>query len=63
MSELVTKIIELFKELYPFIVGYFSAKQDTKIDILKEENEKLKEFNEIDNKPVNVDVFDARVWK
>lgn len=63
MSELVTKIIELFKELYPFVVGYFSAKRDTKIDNLKEENEKLKSFNEIDNKPVNVDVFDARVWK
>ena len=63
MIEIANKILDFLKELLPTALGWFASKQDSKIEQLKEENEKLKEFNEIDNNPVDVDVFDARVWK
>ena len=42
MSELVTKFLDIFKELLPIHIGWFSAKQDSKIDKLEIENETLK---------------------
>lgn len=61
--EIVNKILDILKSITPYLIGWLGAKQDTKIDKLEGENEKLKDYSEIDNKPVDVDVFDARVWK
>ena len=51
----ITKIIDFLKELIPIVTGWFMAKQDSKIEQLKEENETLKEYTEIDNKSISVD--------
>ena len=62
--ETINKIIELIRELLPTFIGWFVAKQDNKIDVLKEENEKLKEWKEIDEKIINdTDIYDSNTWK
>jgi hypothetical protein len=59
--ELLSKVLELIKQLAPFITGFFIAKQDTKIDKLEEEVETLKEFDKIDSTIVN-DVYDSGMF-
>lgn len=56
MLELINKFIDILEKIAPFIMGYFTAKQDTKIHDLKEENETLKQYEDIDNKYIDVDV-------
>lgn len=53
--EVLNKILDIIKGLFPFVIGYLGAKQDSKIDDLKVENEKLKEYNKIDDSVVSVD--------
>jgi len=58
--EALNKILDIIKGLFPYIVGYFTAKQDSKIDDLKVENEKLKEYNKIDDSVVSTnDAYDG----
>lgn len=59
--EAISKLLELLKQLAPFIMGLFVAKQDSKIDKLEEENETLKKYDEIDNTIVN-DVYDTGMF-
>jgi hypothetical protein len=59
--EALNKILEILKGLFPFIVGYFGAKQDSKIERLESENETLKEYDKIDNSIVN-DVYDSGMF-
>lgn len=53
--EVLNKLLDLLSKLLPAITGWFIAKQDSKIDGLKEENETLIKYNEIDNEPVSSD--------
>ena len=60
MIELLNKIIDTLRGLFPYVVGYLTAKQESKIDDLKVENEKLKEYNKIDDSVVSVnDAYDG----
>jgi hypothetical protein len=59
--EALSKLLELIKQLVPFITGFFIAKQDSKIDKLEEEVETLKEFDKIDNTIVN-NVYDSGMF-
>ena len=62
MIDLLNKILELLKDIAPIVVGWFSAKQDSKIEKLESENETLKEYDKIDNTIVN-DVYDSGMFK
>lgn len=55
MTEIINKVIDILKSITPFIMGWLGAKADAKIDKLEDENEQLKKYNEIDNKPVSSD--------
>lgn len=59
--EALSKILDILKGLFPFVVGYFGAKQDSKIERLESENEKLKEYDKIDNIIVD-DVYNAGMF-
>jgi len=61
MIELLNKIIDILRGLFPFIIGYLGAKQDSKIEKLESENETLKEYDKIDNSIVN-DVYDSGMF-
>jgi hypothetical protein len=64
MIELLNKIIDTLKGLFPYVVGYLMAKNDSKIDDLKSENEKLKEWKEIDEKIIkDSDIYDSNTWR
>jgi hypothetical protein len=60
--EAISKIIELIKQLLPMFIGWFSAKQDSKIEKLESENETLKEYDKIDNTVVD-DVYNTGMFK
>jgi len=49
VQELITKILDLFRELLPLVIGWFSAKQDSKIDDLKNKVETIEKYEKIDN--------------
>lgn len=53
--EVINKLLDLLSKLLPAITGWFIAKQDSKIEVLKEENETLIKYNEIDSKPTTSD--------
>jgi hypothetical protein len=58
--EVLNKILDILKGLFPFVIGYLGAKQDSKIDDLKEENETLKEYNKIDDSTISTnDAYDG----
>jgi len=59
--EVLNKILDILKGLFPFIIGYFGAKQDSKIEKLEIENEALKEYKKIDDSIVN-DVYDSGMF-
>ena len=59
--EALNKILEILKGLFPFVVGYFGAKQDSKIERLESENEILKEYDKIDNIVVD-DVYNTGMF-
>lgn len=59
--EAISKIIELIKQLLPMVIGWFSAKQDSKIEKLESENETLKEYDKIDNIIVD-DVYNTGMF-
>lgn len=59
--EAISKIIELIKQLLPIFIGWFSAKQDSKIEKLESENETLKEYKKIDDSIVD-DVYDSGMF-
>lgn len=63
LSVILRKLLELVNGYFPFIVGWLSARTKAKVDRLTEENKKLKEWNTIDEKPVNNnDVYDSSKW-
>jgi len=59
--EVLNKILDILKGLFPFVIGYLGAKSDTKIDNLEVENEKLKEYKKIDDTIIN-DVYDSGMF-
>lgn len=64
MQELITKILDLFRELLPMVIGWFGAKQDSKIDDLKNKVETIEKFEKIDNIEVKKeDLYNEDKWK
>ena len=64
MQELITKILDLFRELLPMVIGWFSAKQDSKIDDLKNKVETIEKYEKIDNIEIKKeDLYKEDTWK
>ena len=53
--EALSKLLEILKSLAPFLIGFFVAKQDTKIDNLEAKIETIEKFEEIDTLEVKKD--------
>lgn len=62
--EIINRILDMIKELYPFVMGYFSAKQDSKIDDLENKVDTIEKFKKIDNIEIKKeDLYKEEVWK
>ena len=58
---LLSTMFEILKEVLPFLFVWRSAKKDSENEQLRENNEKLKKYNEISNDDISVDDV-SRVW-
>ena len=64
MEQLLTKFIELLKELFPTLLAFKAGRDSKENQNLKAENDKLKKYQEIDGEHINLDdVYDDRLWK
>lgn len=57
--------IKFLQEIFPTLLAYKVGSDSKKIKKLKDENEKLKEYQKIDNddEPSANDIYLASVWK
>lgn len=58
---LLSTVFEILKKVLPYLFVWRSAKKDSENEQLREDNEKLKEYKEIDNTDVSTDDI-RRVW-
>lgn len=62
--QLLSLFLEVLKQLFVQLGAYTLGKKTKENEQLKEENAKLKEYDNIENGEHSVnDVYDARVWK
>jgi len=59
--KLISTMFDILKEVLPFLFVWRSAKQDTENEQLREDNEKLKEYNKISESNISIDDV-SRVW-
>lgn len=61
--EILSAIINLISKLFVPISAYFAGKKSKENEQLKDENKKLKEYKNIDNKDIQIsEVYDEKAW-
>lgn len=61
--EILRKLAEFFFTLLPFVVSFLAGRNSKEKSQLKEENKKLKEFKQIDDREVQKnEVYDHTLW-
>lgn len=63
--EWVKLILEFFKEVLPTLTTFIAGRKSKELENLKDENEKLRKFQEIDdnNEHSSDDAYTASLWK